>query len=142
MSRAAAIVAAALLAGLVARAWLIGLAPRYAFLGDHVDYVCWGREAVDAGILALYVRPPGTCPTAGYIDGTPQPLITGTGERLNYPPLAAYVFWAEGRILGALDPSRVANTVTARAVFALSTSIAELVTAIGVAALVRVGERG
>jgi hypothetical protein len=137
VSRTAAIVAAAMLAGLVARAWLIEIAPRYGFLGDHVDYVCWGREAVDAGVLALYRQPPGACPAIAYIDGERRSIITGTGERLNYPPLAAYVFWIQGRLLAALDPTRIANTVTARAVFALGTSIAELVTAVGVAALVQ-----
>ena len=136
MSRPRAIVLVALLLGIVARVWLIALAPRYGFLGDHVDYVCWGREAVDAGVLALYVRAPDSCPSVAYIDGERREITSGTGERLNYPPLAAYVVWAEGRLLAAIDPSRLANTVVARAVFAISTSIAELVTAIGVAALV------
>ena len=45
--RAVAVIVTAALAGLVARAWLLDLAPRYGFTGDHVDYVCWGREAVD-----------------------------------------------------------------------------------------------
>jgi hypothetical protein len=136
MSRARAIVVAAILLGIAARVWLLAIAPHYGFLGDHVDYVCWGREAVDAGVLALYSRPPGACPAVAYIEGERRVITTGTGERLNYPPLAAYVFWAEGRLLAALDPARVANTVTARAVFAISTSIAELVAAIGVAVLV------
>lgn len=136
-SRAVALTIAAALAGLIARAWLIGVAPRWGFTGDHVDYVCWGREAVDVGVLALYTQPPGSCPAVLYIDGTPRTLPSGTGERLNYPPLAAFVFWVEGRLLSALDPARTANTVTARAVFAASTSLAELVTAVGVAVLVR-----
>jgi hypothetical protein len=136
MPRPRTIVLVAVLLGIAARVWLLALAPRYGFLGDHVDYVCWGREAVDAGVLALYSRPPGACPAVAYIDGQRQEITSGTGERLNYPPLAAYVFWAEGRLLAALDPSRVANTLAARGVFAISTSIGELVTAIGVAALV------
>lgn len=137
MSRPATIVVAALLAGVLARVWLVALAPRYAFLGDHVDYVCWGREAVDAGVLALYTQPPGTCPTIAYLDGERREIATGTGERLNYPPLAAYVFWAEGWLHAAIDQARTANTVTARAVFAVSTSLAELIAAFGAAALVR-----
>ena len=56
-------------------------------------------------------------------------LGLGSGERLNYPPLAAYLFWAEGLVLRTADASRVANTVTARAVLAISTTIAELLTA-------------
>jgi len=136
MSRSRAIAVVAVVLGIVARVWLVALAPRHGFLGDHVDYVCWGREAVDAGVLALYTRPPGSCPAVAYVDGDRREITSGTGERLNYPALAAYVFWAEGRLLAAVDPSRLANTIAARAVFAISTSIAELGTAIGVAALV------
>ncbi len=136
MSRPRAIVLVAVVVGIVARVWLVALAPRYGFLGDHVDYVCWGREAVDVGVLALYSRPPGACPTRAYVDGQWGDIVTGSNQRLNYPPLAAYVFWAEGHLLAAIDRSRTANTVASRAVFALSTSVAELVAAIGTAALV------
>jgi hypothetical protein len=134
--RPAAIVAAALLAGVLARVWLIVLAPPFAFFGDHVDYVCWGREAVDVGVLALYQTPPGSCPAVAYIDGRPRTMMSGAGERLNYPPLAAYVFWIEGHLHALVDTARTANTRAARAVFALSTTIGELLTAVGVAALV------
>ena len=137
-SRVVSAIAAALLAGIAARAVLVAIAPRLAFFGDHVDYVCWAREAVDVGILALYERPPGTCPAEFYADNqsAPKILVSGTGERLNYPPLAAYIFWAEGIVLRMADASRTANTVAARGVLAISTTIAELVTAVGVAALV------
>ncbi len=135
-TRVVAILAVSLVVGIAARVWLVTLAPRYAFTGDHVDYVCWGREAVDAGVLALYTRPPGACPAVLYVDGAPRVASSGTGERLNYPPLAAYVFWAAGRLHAALDPQRIANTVAARGAYAVSTSIGELVTAAGAAALV------
>jgi hypothetical protein len=29
-----------------------------AFVGDHVDYVAWGRQAVAAGVRDLYRTPP------------------------------------------------------------------------------------
>lgn len=135
--RVGVVVVAALLAGVVVRVALVAIAPRYAFVGDHVDYVCWGRQAVARGVLDLYRTPPDAC--LGFVPvGQDQRRLvaSGTGQRLNYPPLAAYVFWAEGRLLAALDPSQTANTPTARAVYAISTSIAELVTACGVAALV------
>jgi len=136
-SRVATVIAAALLGGFGARAALIAVAPQYGFFGDHVDYVCWAREAVDVGVLALYERPPGPCPARLYVDyQTPQTALSGSNERLNYPPLAAYVFRVEGALLRALDPSRLANTVTARAVLALSTTLGELLAAAGVAALV------
>ncbi len=130
------VLGAALIAGVVARAVLLWLAPTYGFAGDHIDYVCWGRQAVAGGVLDLYRRPPGPCPGEYVIDGVRQRREGGTGERLNYPPLAAYTFWAEGRLLRALDPSIVGNTLTSRVVFAFSTTLAELLTALGVLALV------
>jgi hypothetical protein len=136
-SRVAWLIAAALLAGIVARGALLEAAPRYSFFGDHVDYVCWAREAVDAGVLELYTRPPGPCPARFYPPGeAPQNITSGSSERLNYPPLAAYTFWLEGLILRAVDPARTANTLASRTVLALSTTIAELIAAVGVGALV------
>ncbi len=126
-----------LLVGIAARAWLLGLAPQYGFLGDHVDYVCWGRQAVAAGVRDLYVHPPSSCLAEVTVDGRAQRIQTGTGERLNYPPLAAYVFALQGRLLQARDPDPLANTLTARTVYATSTTLAELVTALGIYALVR-----
>ncbi len=125
-----------LIVGLVARAALLALAPRYGFLGDHVDYVCWGRQAVSAGVLDLYRTSPGQCVTDTLFDGRPERLQTGSGQRLNYPALAAYVFALSGRLHAALEPEAVANTPTARTVYAVSTTIAEAVTAVGVAAIV------
>lgn len=129
--------AAALLAGVLVRAWLLDLAPRYGFLGDHVDYVCWGRQAIRAGVLDLYRHGPGTCLTDAPIDGRMQRLETGTGERLNYPPLAAYAFALQGALLERLDPDPVANTKASRAVYAASTTLAELAIALGLFSVVR-----
>ncbi|MCC6847466.1 MAG: DUF2029 domain-containing protein [Deltaproteobacteria bacterium] len=128
---------AALLAGVAARMWLLELAPRYGFLGDHVDYVCWGRQAARAGVLDLYREGPGTCLTDAPIDGRTQRLRTGTAERLNYPPLAAYAFALQGALLERLDPDPVANTVTSRVVYATSTTLAEFAIALGVFGVVR-----
>ncbi len=128
--------ALAIVAGILARAALLWLAPRYGFLGDHVDYVCWGRQAVATGVLDLYRHPPPHCLADATIDGRAQRLRTGTGEQLNYPPLAAYVFALDGALLERLDPNPVANTLTSRMVYAVSTTIAELLTAIGIAVLV------
>ena len=137
MRRHALIAVAAVIAGLLARGELLSLAPRYGFLGDHVDYVCWGRQTRSRGVLDLYVTPPGTCPTFISTVGGPQLVTAGSGQRLNYPPLAAYVFWAQGSVLAALDPTQVANTLTSRTVYALSTTIAELATALAGGVLVR-----
>lgn len=138
-SRRTIVVAAIVLVavGIGARAALVSIAPRYGFLGDHVDYVCWGRQAVAKGVLDLYRTPPGSCLSDAVIDGQWRRLATGTGERLNYPPLAAYAFALEGHLLQLIDPDPVANTRTSRAVFAVGTTFAELVVALGVAVAVR-----
>jgi hypothetical protein len=131
------LVAAALILGSVARAILLWLAPPYGFTGDHVDYVCWGRLATTAGVLDLYRTAPAPCEARYFTDGAWIVRAGGTGERLNYPPLAAYVLGVQGWILARFDPTMLGNTVTARTVFALGTTIAELLTALGVAALLR-----
>ncbi|MEO6028824.1 MAG: hypothetical protein ABIR79_18315 [Candidatus Binatia bacterium] len=132
----AILLATFLVVGLGARGALVEVAPRYGFTGDHIDYVCWGRQTRAAGVLSLYTRGPGECPADVPIDGQIRRLATGTGERLNYPPLAAYVFAAQGWLLERLDPGAIANTVTSRAVYAVSTTVAELIVAAGVFTLV------
>lgn len=122
--------------GLTVRGALIEKAPRYGFTGDHIDYVCWGRQTRQAGVLDLYRHGPGECPADVVIDGHFRRFMTGTGERLNYPPLAAYVFAAQGWLLERLDPEAIANTVTSRTVYAVSTTVAELIVAAGVFTLV------
>ncbi len=138
MRRDALIAIAALGIGLLARGELLSLAPRYGFLGDHVDYVCWGRQARTRGVLDLYATPPSTCPAVVYADGAPGLVATGSRQRLNYPPLAAYLFWAQGSLLAALDEAQHANTLASRTVYAVSTTLAELATAVAGAALVRI----
>lgn len=122
--------------GLVARAALLSIAPRWGFSGDHVDYVCWGRQAVAAGVLDLYRAAPGSCPAVLFLDGRETRLDSGSNQRLNYPALSAYVFALQGRLHRALDPNAVANTLTSRTVYATSTTLAELVMALGVLVLV------
>jgi hypothetical protein len=137
MRRVSLVIVAALLVGTAARAALVAIAPRYGFLGDHVDYVCWGRQAVADGVLTLYERQPTPCRAMVYFADRPaQLLVTGSDQRLNYPALAAYVFAITGHMLAAFDPSETANTVTSRAVYAVPTLGAELATAAGAGALV------
>ena len=130
------LVLAAFVVGLVARAALLSIAPRWGFFGDHVDYVCWGRQAVSAGVLDLYRRAPGSCPAVLFMDGRETRLDAGSNQRLNYPALSAYVFALQGRLHRALEPDAVANTLTSRTVYATSTTLAELLTGFGVFVLV------
>lgn len=128
---------AALVVGALARIALLQVAPRWGFLGDHVDYVCWGRQVVASGVLDLYRHSPGTCPTDAFIDGRPQRMQTGSDEALNYPPLAAFVFAVQGALLQRLDPNPIANTFLSRTVYALGTTLAEVLTAAAAFLLVR-----
>jgi hypothetical protein len=134
--RWALVLVALLMVGVAVRAVLLDLAPRYGFTGDHVDYVCWGRQTVTAGVLDVYRNPPAPCLADLAIDGRAQRMTAGTGERLNYPPLAAYVFAIQGWLLQRVDPDAVANTLTSRVVYATSTTLAELGIAVGVMVLV------
>ena len=136
-ARRAAATVALLVAGIAVRGALLEVAPQYGFTGDHVDYVCWGRQTERAGVLDLYRTPPDTCEADLFIDGHWQRVRSGTGEPLNYPPLAAYAFWLAARVHAHLDPARVANTVASRTAYALTTTLAELACAIGIAVLVR-----
>jgi hypothetical protein len=127
----------ALVLGLAARAALLAIAPRYGFTGDHVDYVCWGREATTDGVLAMYVTPQTPCFAILPLSQPPQHEKSGCGERLNYPPLAAYVLWAQQHVLRVLDPDQTANTVTSRAAYAIGTTLGDLAAAFASAAIVR-----
>src|SRR6185436_6251739 len=104
--RRAAATVALLVIGVAVRVALLALAPPYGFTGDHVDYVCWGRQIRESGVRSVYRTPP------------------GTGERLNYPPFAAYAFWLSGALHAHLDPAAVANTVASRAAYAVTTTFA------------------
>ena len=124
-------------AGILARWQLLQIAPRWGFTGDHVDYVCWGRQTRAAGVLDVYRHPPAPCPADVYIDGRLQRMATGSGQRLNYPPFAAYLFALQGWLLERFGGDGVANTLTSRVVYATSTTLAELVIAGGVLVAVR-----
>lgn len=123
-------------AGLAVRAVLLSAAPQYGFTGDHVDYVCWGRQIQHAGVLDVYRTAPSPCDSDVIVDGSRRRVQSGTGERLNYPPAAAYAFWLAGALHARLDPTGVANTVASRAAYAVTTTLAELLCALGVAVLV------
>ena len=136
-ARRAAATVLLLVGGVAVRGALLQIAPQYGFSGDHIDYVCWGRQTERAGMLDLYRTAPATCDAEHFMDGRWRRMPSGTGERLNYPPLAAYAFWLAARVHARLDPTRLANTVASRAAYAVTTTLAELACAIGVAVLVR-----
>lgn len=151
----AAFVAIALIA-LLLRLPLIELAPRNAYLGDHVTFMAWSDWAYNFGPLSSYDRPP-------------QPALVDTGDNhlrlwmtapVNYPPASLYAFWFQGALHRAagykertvrLPPQEAAryaladgvltgpvyNTAKLRGVNALLPILGDLVLALGVVALVR-----
>ena len=150
-------------AGLAVRVLCVVLAPQHAFLIDHTQYMLWSEWAAEHGPAALYDLQPGHLINVSFParDGRepitePYPAI----DTCNYPPLAGYIFWIHGWLWRGLDAnvvtlpvgpelagykefagrtatSRVANTVTARAVNAALPTVADFLTAWGVLRLVR-----
>ncbi|MGH7898133.1 MAG: hypothetical protein ACREQQ_09280, partial [Candidatus Binatia bacterium] len=132
------IVVAALLAGLGVRAALIVISPRHGYFADHDDFVRWGIQAVDEGILSLYVHAPPPRPAVFVGADGRRSLRTRYFERiLNYPPLVPYGLWLEGIAHQRLDPQRYANTVLARGVYSALSILGDLLTAWGCFSIVR-----
>jgi len=153
---------ATLVLGAVVRLGLIGLAPRHSYLWDHIDLMVWSDWAYRHGPTALYDLPEHrliNVKLPPYFDSgeaiEPYPSLNAC----NYPPLWTYVSWLQGAIWCMLDrevvtrqarpeiaefantaeltvTSRVANTFTARLVNAGLPTLADLLMALGVAALV------
>ncbi len=134
----ALLMVSALLVGLVGRVVLVGLAPRHGYLPDHDHYVRWGMQAVDEGVLSVYDHGPKSNPVVRYgDDGQPVVGTTGLEWPLNYPPLFAYAKWVEGHVHKAIDPARTGNTLTSRAVYSSVAILADVLLALGCAAIVR-----
>jgi len=159
----AVIVLASLLTGVAVRICLIISAPERGFLMDHLHFMAWSDWVAEHGITSIYdfpehrllnVRLPATW---GYGD---QPTPFPVPEVCNYPPAATCIFWAQGRLWHLVDAevrtlpvgqelaaykefagrhatSRVANTVSARAVNAVIPVFADVLLAWGVLRLVR-----
>lgn len=121
---------------LVLRLALLPLAPRYGYLGDHDDFVRWGVQAVDHGILTLYREPPARMPIQSFSAGQ-STLGTRQFDRVcNYPPGTIYLLYSCGLLFRATSTENIVNTVLSRAVFAAWPIIADLLVAAGCAAIV------
>jgi len=104
--------------------------------GDHDDFVRWGIQATDRGVLSLYSEAPARHPWQVW-DG--QQWVRGyrNFDRVcNYPPGSAWLLWLSGIVFKALSTDRLINTVTSHALFSFWSLAADFVTAAGMAALV------
>jgi len=135
--------------GLQPRPWviitLLALALRVVLLltgtgvlypGDHDDFVRWGIQATDRGVLSLYSEPPARHPWQVW---NGQQWVRGyrNFDRVcNYPPGSAWLLWLSGIAFKAVSTDRLINTVTSHALFSFWSLVADFVTAAGMAALV------
>jgi hypothetical protein len=161
--RGAIILYSVAIVGLAARAGLVYLAPDYAYLNDHVDFMVWSEWARRDGPATLYHLPgrtlvntrlPRYMSQGGEI--TPYPAFNA----YNYPPLAGYLMWLQGWAWSSTGPevetrtvrpaiarlagipgghltSPVVNTVATRAINAALPAIADYLMAWGILRLVR-----
>ncbi len=102
--------------------------------GDHAAYVLWARHAVEQGVQDLYNIPREARVPTLTADGIKSASAGGNAVP-NYPPLSLYLIAAEGWLLRQWDAAMTANTVAARAVFALFSVIGDVVLALGVGRL-------
>lgn len=106
---------------------------------DHDDFVRWGIQATDRGVLTLYDE--GGPPRHPMRVWNPQQRDWQTIERgldrvCNYPPGSAYLLFGSGILFDGFSRDRLINTYTSRATFALWAIIGDILLAAGAAAIV------
>ncbi len=122
---------------LVLRVALLPIGPKYGYWGDHDDFVRWGIQAADEGVLSLYDHPPARQACRVWDDGKWKLVHRSLDRLCNYPPLSAYLLWGSGKVFVAVSDDRIINTTTSRAVFASWVIVGDFVLALGCASLVR-----
>jgi hypothetical protein len=151
----AIILAAALVAGVGVRAIFIRAAPQNSYQPDHRDNMAWSAYAWEHGPQHIYDLPSGSLILEQGPTGAVG--IATVPHACNYPPLSAYVFWAQGGLWTLLDPlpktvqvapeiaaqidashvtSRVIETPISRLVQAIPSCVFDLPLAVGVGALI------
>jgi hypothetical protein len=124
------------LAALVFRFALLPFSTKFGEPGDHDDFVRWGMQATDEGLLTLYDKPPARHPWQMWYEGQ---WLRGQREFdrvCNYPPLSAYLLYASGLVFRLVSQDRLINTVVSHACFSCWSILADLVLAAGCAAIV------
>ncbi|HVP13794.1 MAG TPA: glycosyltransferase family 87 protein [Phycisphaerae bacterium] len=123
-------------AALLLRIILILATPGSIYHSDHDDYVRWGIQATDEGILTLYDKPPPRHDMR--VPGERGAVITQRAmDRVcNYPPLATYLLYGSGLIFRAVSADRLINTITSRFLFCGWAMLSDILLAAGCAAVV------
>jgi len=123
-------------AGLLLRVLLLPIAPGFPWVDDHDDFVRWGIQATDDGLLTLYDHPPPRWGSRVWQDGRWVVHERDFDQLCNYPPLSVYLLYGSGMLFKAASQDRLINTVTSRAIFSGWSIIADFLLAWGCAALV------
>lgn len=126
----------AAVAAVALRLVLLPLSPTLGYLPDHDDFMRWSIQAADQGVLTLYDAPPPRWNLVAYTDGQRRVTQRLHDRLCNYPPLAGYVLWGVGEASKAISSDRLINTTTSRMVLALPGIAADIVIALGCAAIV------
>jgi hypothetical protein len=124
-------IVAALLIGILIRAYIVSQPPTPAMMWDHHEYVCWGVLMDREGLVALYDHPPEL-----HVMWSPrmqeQRVVSPGEERIcNYPPGTAYILYAKAKILKLLDDSLASNTPAARVIFSFASIVGDVLLAFG-----------
>ncbi len=106
--------------------------------GDHDDFVRWGMQATDRGVLTLYDEPPDRHDMRVW---DKRQHRWGTAQRqfdrvCNYPPLSVYLLYVSGVVFRALSIDRVINTPASLGAFTFWGILGDFLVAWGCAALV------
>ncbi len=122
-----------------ALAWHIILLPgslTFGTPGDHDEFVRWGMQAVDQGLVTLYDRPPPRHDWRVWHRGAWHVEQHAFEQVCNYPPLSGYLLYVSGLVFEALSSDRLINTVTSHACFSSWSILCDFIVAAGCAALV------
>lgn len=124
--------------GVLLRIVLVLIAPRYGYMGDHDDFVRWGLQAANEGVVTLYDHPPPRRPVRVWSHQANQWAVGERGmDRLcNYPPISVYLLAVSGHVFKAISPDNVVNTTTSRAIYELWAIACDFLVAWGVASIV------
>lgn len=127
---------AATIAGFGFRIILILATHGSIYPGDHDDFVRWGIQSTDEGILSLYHKAPARHNWEVWQDDQPRIAQRAYDRVCNYPPLSAYVLYASGVAFKAVSTDRVINTDASRLLFCGWSILGDVILAAGCAAIV------
>jgi hypothetical protein len=131
--------------GVLVRLGLVAAAPRWGYPWDHFDQVGMGLAAARHGVLNVYTLDAASFPVVpGWVvsDGVPARVARTFARPPNYPPLGVVLLWLQALLLERMVVPLQMNTFAARVGCAVLPAVAEVVTALGVARLVRLAGGG